>query len=101
MNLSNIFPVTPKVTDADRKRLDKAGYTKCWNTMNKVLKVTDPSAADLKKCFLIELERSPSRKPMLKKFLVRIQKKEREEIMERVLETPEGKALSEETDMLC
>jgi len=81
------FPETPEVTQEDRLRLKSAGYLNCWNAMNSALSSKPPSAEDLKKLILIELERKRPRSPMINKFIIRLQKAERVIIMGKIIES--------------
>ena len=93
MNKQDIFPKTPAVSTADRKRLTDLGYLSCWNSMNKALTKNQPDASDLKKLALLELERKTPRRPMVEKFVVRMQKREREEIFNNIRATESGERM--------
>ena len=93
MDKLDIFPKTPSVSVGDRTRLEKLGYLSCWNSMNKALTKNNPDATDLKKLAMLELERTAPRRPMVEKFVVRMQKREREDIFNNIRVMDGGKRM--------
>ena len=61
--------------------------------MNSALSINPPSADDLKKLILIELERKRPRSPMINKFIIRLQKAERVSIMSKIIESNSTKQM--------
>jgi len=78
--MSKIFREQPKLTAADKDRLNKDGYLDGWNKLVKTLKDKKPSEDDLKRLLLMELESPAPRRPLLEKLIVQIQKRERHEV---------------------
>jgi hypothetical protein len=78
--MSKIFREQPKLTTADKDRLNKDGYLDGWNKLVKTLKDKKPSEDDLKRLLLMELESPAPRRPLLEKLIVQIQKRERHEV---------------------
>lgn len=89
-----IFPKNPKLTDKDRARLDQEGYLQSWNKFVARINNVDLSQEDLKRLVFMELEQEAPRKAILEKLIVRIQKKEREDIFALIRKTPGGQALN-------
>ena len=89
-----IFPKTPKLSDKDRTRLNEEGYLQSWNKFVERINNVDLSQDDLKRLTILELEQEAPRKPILEKLIVRLQKKEKEEIFALIRKTPGGQALS-------
>lgn len=80
----NIFPITPKLEQGDTKRLEKLGYLRSWNCLNAALKKHNPGVDDLKKLLDMEVGSTNPRAPIVEKLLVRVQKREREEIKQNI-----------------
>jgi len=75
-----IFPKTPKLSDKDRSRLSNAGFLQSWNKFVTKINNAGLSQDDLKRLVYLELEQKAPRRAIVEKLIVRIQKKEREEI---------------------
>lgn len=88
--MEQIFLDEPEVTREDIARLGKMGYTSHWNKINDALNDNPPDVDDLKRLIIIELHRDEPRPPIINKFIVRLQKKEREHLIERIMMTPGG-----------
>jgi len=76
----NIFPKTPEVSAEDAQRLEGLGYLRSWNCLNAALAKNNPCAEDLKMLVILEITSRVPRQPIIEKLLVRVQKREREEI---------------------
>ena len=81
-----LFPQSPVLTEEDKQRLSKLGYLRSWNQLNATLKKEEPSITDLKKLIVMEVSSKSPRRPILEKLLVRLQKREREDIYEIIRE---------------
>jgi len=76
----NIFRKPVSLTKTDIERLTAAGYLDGWNKLVKLLHESKPSENDLKRLVMMELESESTRRPILEKLIVQIQKRERDEI---------------------
>jgi hypothetical protein len=77
----NIFPDQPEVSTEDTKRLLDLGYLRSWNCLNAALTKNNPCAEDLKKLVQIEVWSANPREPIVQKLIIRVQKREREDIL--------------------
>jgi len=89
-----IFPKNPTLSDKDRARLNQEGYLQSWNKFVARINNVDLSQDDLKRLVFLELEQDAPRKAILAKLVVRIQKKEREAIIDLIRRSTKGKTFS-------
>ena len=83
-SIMKLFPQSPVLTEEDKQRLTSQKFLRSWNCLNAALKEHSPDVGDLKKLIAMEVGSRSPRRPIVEKLIVRLQKREREDIYNNI-----------------